>query len=90
MVSILDSFRRVSTKTDQAQAHALAGAVVDVFTCDSFADGVMSTFRTSRGMERQISVRGGRDRAAFVAELRRQCALPFGGVERPRPPSPDA
>jgi hypothetical protein len=65
-------------------AHALAGAVVDVFTCDSFADDVMSTFRTSRGMERQISVRGGRDRAAFVAELRRQCALPFGAPGRPR------
>jgi hypothetical protein len=52
--------------------HALAAAVVDVFTCDAFVDSVMTDFRTSRGMERQISLHG-RDRAALVAELRRQC-----------------
>jgi hypothetical protein len=53
--------------------HALAGAVVDVFTCDKYVDSVLTDFRQSRGMQRQVSMRG-RDRAAFVAELRRQCA----------------
>jgi hypothetical protein len=55
--------------------HALAAAVVDVFTCDSFVYGVMGDFRTSRGMERQISLRGGRSREDLVAELRRQCEI---------------
>jgi hypothetical protein len=55
--------------------HALAAAVVDVFTCDAFVDSVMTDFRTARGMERQISLHG-RDRAALVAELRRQCVEP--------------
>jgi hypothetical protein len=53
--------------------HALAAAAVDVFTCDSFMDDVMGDFRTSRGMNRQVSLRG-RSREAFVTELRRQCA----------------
>lgn len=53
--------------------HALAAAVVDVFTCDSYVDSVMTDFRTSRGMSTQLSLHG-RDRAALVAELRRQCA----------------
>ena len=59
--------------------HAFAAAVVDVFSCDGFMDDVMSDFRTSRGMERQISLRG-RSRAAFVAELRRQCAESRGST----------
>jgi hypothetical protein len=59
--------------------HALAAAAVDVFSCDGFMDDVMGDFRTARGMERQVSLRG-RSRAAFVAELRRQCAGPRGGA----------
>jgi hypothetical protein len=55
--------------------HALAGAVVDVFTCDGYVDSVLTDFRESRGMERQVSMRG-RTRAALVAELRRQCQEP--------------
>jgi hypothetical protein len=54
--------------------HALAAAVVDVFTCDRFVDMVMSDFRTSRGLPRQLSIRGCGGQAGFVAELRRQCA----------------
>jgi hypothetical protein len=53
----------------------MAAALVDVFTCDNFTDSVIGDFRTERGMERQISYLE-RDREAFVAELRRQCALP--------------
>ena len=64
--------------------HATAAAVVDVFTCDNFADSVMGDFRTARGMQRQISYLD-RDREAFVAELRRQCAVPPAGAEVPRP-----
>lgn len=59
--------------------HAFAAAVVDVFTCDSFMGGVMGDFRTNRGMEPQVSLYGLRDRAALVAELRRQCAAPLAG-----------
>ena len=59
--------------------HALAAAVVDVFTCDSFMGDVMGDFRKRRGMERQISLFGS-DRAALVAELRRQCAAPRVGA----------
>lgn len=51
--------------------HSLASAVVDVFTCDSYVDSVLTNFRQNHGMERQISLLG-RDRAALVAELRRQ------------------
>jgi hypothetical protein len=60
--------------------HALAAAVVDVFTCDRYASGAIGNFRTSRGMERQISARGGVSPADLLTELRRQCALPFGGA----------
>lgn len=59
--------------------HATAAAVVDVFTCDYYVDGVMDDFRTARGMERQISYLE-LSREAFVAELRRQCAEPRGGA----------
>ncbi len=52
--------------------HALAAAVVDVVKWDSYADGVMTDFRSRRGMKSQLSIRG-RGRHAFVTELRRRC-----------------
>ena len=53
------------------EAGAREGALgIDGF--DGFADEVVGTFRTMRGMERQLSYLE-LDREAFVAELRRQC-----------------
>jgi hypothetical protein len=52
--------------------HAIAGAFADVFTCDRLVADFFGDFRMDRGLQRQLSVGGGVDRAAFAAALRQQ------------------